>query len=468
MRRLIASPRRRCALAVMTLSAILAGCGGGGDDKPPPPPPPPPVITLSGSALYAERIALSWTTDEINARQAYAIMVDGSVRTTTTQKGYLFTALPDTRYCFVVVVGALPPLGPFVATGPSSNELCLTTPSLPPLASGWSVADAGFGHGAFPAIARRAPGSTAGLYACVACTPDNACPLESAVFGQLGSSGMLLPTFAYPGDACAVTNNASFFGDVDVLTRAGATVAYRQARPDNGMWFFTGATTVAADAAATMAVSMALDDSGRPQVLFGRGGQVYWARREESGLWSVPEVVGDGGVGWRSLAVASDGTVFALLAGVDTVVVRRRDAPGIWTTAYSAGGASAALFARGTGSIVAPASGGVRLAYGRPDGVGYVEWLGGATPWTESRVDAGTRTAAPALAVDLAGEPLIAYGDGQADLRLSRRVGGQWRTDVIDALGDLARQADIEVDGAGVVYILYSDDAGAARLATGR
>jgi len=459
-----------CALAVF-VSWLLAGCGGGGGETTEPVPEPPPTIVLSGRALDAESIALSWVVDDLYFNQAYAITVDGSPYAYTTQKGYYFIAQPDRRYCFTVVVGSLvPPLGAFAAAGPASNEVCITTPSLPPLEPGWNRVDAGLGIGRFPAIARRnavAPGL-------VACNAESVLFAPSmSVFGVFGG-GIVLPPFTFVGESCAVADERQLFGNVHALTRSGAILSIRQAIVSSGSWAFTNDWTIASDADGSSPVSIALNANNLPQVLYGSNGKAYWSQLDAQGQWSAPELVGSGAVGWRSLAVAADGTLFALVSEGTEVRVLKRSAPAAWLTVFSASGAQAAQYLRGNGSIVAPASGGVRVAYRRAasttalPGIGYVEWMGGAAPWTEILVDPGTYVTAPAVAVDLNGEPLIAYGGSGDDLRLARRIGGSWQTVFIDALGALARQTDIEVDSDGLIHILYSDENGPAKLATGR
>ena len=154
------------------LLILLFGCGGGGDDsstvttQPPSPAVPPPSIVLEGRVLDAEQIALSWTVGELYTNQAYAVEVNGSPYDVTKSKGYLFEALPDTSYCFKVVVGVLLPLRPFYAEGPVSNQVCLTTPSLPQLAPGWSIREAGLGTGMNPVIARYGQAPQIGIYGC--------------------------------------------------------------------------------------------------------------------------------------------------------------------------------------------------------------------------------------------------------------------------------------------------------------
>ncbi|MCD6680842.1 MAG: hypothetical protein LT102_09340 [Burkholderiaceae bacterium] len=448
------------------LTVLVAGCGGGGGGaEEQPTPAPAPKVTLSASATDAEKISLGWEADAINANQAYAVTVDGRIFTYTTTLGYAFTAAPDTRYCFTVVVGALaPPMNSFVATGPTSNELCITTPSLPPLAPGWNTSDAGMGNGQFPSIARRAPGTLPGLYACVAKTTG----YGGSVFRMLGSSGVVLPSFAYDGTACAVADNGSFDPILHAATNVGGAMSYRQARPGSGAWSFSGDQAIAANGDFLAPVSLALDASLSAQVLYSGGGQVYWSQQGPAGRWSTPELVGRGQGGWRSLAVAADGNVYALLASERSVQVRRRSGPNTWETVYADDSAAIAMVDRGPGSIVAPAGGGVRLTFRRSTGIAYVEWPGGSGAWSETLLDADASIAAPALAVDLAGEPLIAYGDARGDLRLSRRASGRWSTVCIDALGDLAARTDVEVDGEGAVLILYSDSGGPTKLAIGR
>lgn len=469
---------RLCVLAVF-VSLLLAGCGGGGGGSTEPAPKPPPTIVLSGGALDAESIALSWEVDDLYSNQAYAITVDGSPYTYTTQKGYYFSAQPARRYCFTVMVGSLmPPLGAFAAAGPTSNEVCITTPSLPPLEPGWNKVDAGLGYGKFPAIARR-NASSPGLVACnsefllydLVLLRD-----PSYSFFRVFGGGIVLPMFTVAGGSCAVADERQSWGEVHALTLSSAILSYRQASVFNLSWGFTNDWTIASDADWYSPASIALDANGSPQVLYGSNGKAYWSQLNTQGQWTAPELVGNGTVSWRSLAVAADGVVFALLSEGAEVRVLKRSAPAAWLTVFSASDAQGLQLQslRGIGSIVASASGGVRVAYSRAasttalPGVGYVEWLGGAAPWTETLVDAGTYVAAPAVAVDLNGEPLIAYGGSGSDLRLARRIGGSWQTVFIDALGVLARQTDIEVDSDGLIHILYSDENGPAKLATGR
>lgn len=436
-----------------------------------PVPEPPPTIVLSGRALEAESIALSWEVADLYYNQAYAITVDGSPYAYTTQKGYYFSAQPDRRYCFTVVVGSLvPPLGAFAAAGPTSNEICITTPSLPPLEPGWNTVDAGLGFGKFPAIARRNT-SSPGL---VACNSESVWLAPSmSVFGVFGG-GIVLPPFTFVGESCAVADERQVFGKVHALTRSSVILSYRQASVFNLSWSFTNDWTIASDADGSSPVSIALNANSLPQVLYGSNGKAYWSQLDTQGQWSAPELVGNGTVSWRSLAVAADGAVFALVSEGAEVRVLKRSAPAAWFTVFSASDAQAVQYQRGNGSIVAPASGGVRAVYRKAasttalPGIGYVEWLGGTAPWTETLVDAGTYVTAPAVTVDLAGEPLIAYGGSGDDLRLARRVSDSWQKVFIDALGLLARQTDIEVDSDGLIHILYSDENGPAKLATGR
>ena len=146
--------QRRSFSWTFFLLMFLFGCGGGGggDDsttettQPPPVAVPAPSIVLEGRVLDAEQIALSWTVGELYAYQAYAVQVNGSFHDITRSKGYLFRLcqIPPTvsRSWLVYLL----PLQPFYAQGPVSNQVCLTTPSLPQLAPGWSIREAGLGH----------------------------------------------------------------------------------------------------------------------------------------------------------------------------------------------------------------------------------------------------------------------------------------------------------------------------------
>ncbi len=155
------SVSRGVMIGILLVAAMLLGsCGGGGGGgstvtTQPPPAVPTPSIVLQGRVLNAEEIALSWTVGDLYTNQAYAVEVNGSPNAVTKDKGYLFKASPNTYYCFKIVVGVLLPLLPFHPEGPVSNQVCLTTPSLPQLATGWSIREAGLGNGMNPAIARN-------------------------------------------------------------------------------------------------------------------------------------------------------------------------------------------------------------------------------------------------------------------------------------------------------------------------
>jgi hypothetical protein len=451
------------ALSVF-LIGLLAGCGGGGGSGPAPEAPPPPVIVLEGSALDAEQIVLSWTVGDLYANQAYAVTVNGTLYDVTTSKGYLFHAQPDTNYCFTVVVGSmLLPVLPFSAQGPESNRLCITTPSLPPLAGGWQIRDAGFGFGKFPAIARYGGDPQYGIYACNA--PD---PISGSIFGYLKPFESGANTFSIAASDCGLAPNPSF-GGLHVVTRDGTGIWYRTASLQAGAWYTSGPIPVAADAGS---FSVALDANGAPLILYGKGGRVYLARYA-SGAWTS-ELVGDGYIGWRSLAVAPDGSIFALIgesgltAQPGQLKVLTRGVSG-WTTAFSASNV-APWQARGSGSIVAPAAGDVRVAFrktldaGTSMGVGYLTFSNGA--WSESVIATSAFVSPPAIAVNAAGESLIAWGDEHFDLRLSRGS-VTWQTAYIDALGKLAESTEIEVDVDGNVFILYSDADGPTKVAIG-
>ncbi|MDT3707813.1 MAG: hypothetical protein ROZ09_13400 [Thiobacillus sp.] len=453
------------ALTVV-LIALLAGCGGGGGGGAAPEAPPPPTIVLEGSALDAEQIVLSWTVADLYANQAYAVTVNGTPYDVTTSKGYLFHAQPDRNYCFTVVVGSrVPPVGSFSALGPESNRLCITTPSLPPLAGGWQIRDAGLGFGKLPAIARYEGVPQYGIYACSA--PD---PISGSIFGYLKPFEAGANTFSIAGSDCGLAPNPSA-GGLHVVTRDGSDIWYRTASLNLGVWYTSGPTRVAADAGP---FSVALDTHGSPLVLYGKGGQVYLARYA-AGAWTS-ELVGDGYIGWRSLAVAPDGSIYALIgeSGVTAqpgqLRVLTRGVSG-WTTAATASNV-APWQTRGSGSIVAPAAGDVRVAFrktldaGTSMGVGYLVFSDGA--WSESVIATSAFVSPPAIAVNAAGESLIAWGDEHFDLRLSRGGGGAWQTAYIDALGRLAEATEIEVDVDGNVFILYSDADGPTKVAIGK
>jgi hypothetical protein len=451
------------------LLILLFGCGGGGDDsstvttQPPSPAVPPPSIVLEGRVLDAEQIALSWTVGELYTNQAYAVEVNGSPYDVTKSKGYLFEALPDTSYCFKVVVGVLLPLRPFYAEGPVSNQVCLTTPSLPQLAPGWSIREAGLGTGMNPVIARYGQAPQIGIYGCNALDSNILLgSTGSATFGYLKPTTIdpIAPTFTVAGSPCGIAYDR-LVGGVHAVSRDASGIWYRRASFQLSQWSQTTPVLVAADAGP---FSVAVDLNGTPLILYGKSGQVFLAR-ESGGTWTS-ELVGPGYIGWRSLAIAPDGSIFVLVG--DSGVTEQEGALHVMSRSLS-GWTSVAVATdvapwqtRGSGSIVAPAAGDVRVAFrksfdgGSTKGVGYLVLNNGV--WSEIIIERSAFVSPPAIAVAAAGESLISWGDEHFDLRLSRRSGGIWQTFHIDALGRLAEATDMEVDGDGNIFILYTTD----------
>jgi hypothetical protein len=463
------------------LLILLFGCGSGGDDsstvttQPPPPAVPPPSIVLEGRVLDAEQIALSWTVVDLYTNQAYAVEVNGAFYDATKSDGYLFHALPNTYYCFRVVVGVLVPLVPFYAAGPVSNQVCLTTPSLPPppqLAPGWSIRGAGLGPGMNPAVARYGQAPQYGIYGCNALDSNILLGTSaSATFGYLPplTIDAIAPTFTVAGSPCGIAYDR-VFGGVHAVTRDESGIWYRRAPFQLGQWSQTTPVLVAADAGP---FSVAVDLNETPLILYGKSGQVFLARYN-GGTWTS-ELIGPGFIGWRSLAVAPDGSIFVLVG--DSGVTEQEGALHVMSRSLS-GWTSVAVATdvapwqtRGSGSIVAPAAGDVRVAFrksfdgGSTKGVGYLVLNNGV--WSEIIIERSAFVSPPAIAVAAAGESLISWGDEHFDLRLSRRSGGIWQTFHIDALGRLAEATDIEVDVDGNVFILYTAD-GSVKVAVGK
>ena len=460
------------------LLMLLFGCGGGGDDsstvttQPPPPAVPAPSIVLEGRVLDAEQIALSWTVGDLYTNQAYAVEVNGSLYTVTKSKGYLFEALPDTSYCFKIVVGVLSPLQPFYAEGPVSNQVCLTTPSLPQLATGWSIREAGLGNGMNPAVARYGQAPQYGIYVCNALDPDLLLGATgSATFGYLKPSAIdpVVPTFNIAGSPCGIAYDR-LSGGVHAVTRDESGIWYRSAQFQLGQWSQTTPVLVAADAAP---FSVAVDLNETPLILYGKSGQVFLARYN-GGIWTS-ELIGPGYIGWRSLAVAPDGSIFVLVG--ESGLTEQEGALHVMSRGLS-GWTSVAVVAdvspwqtRGSGSIVAPATGDVRVAFRKSfddgsKGVGYLVLSNGV--WSETIIERSGFVSPPAIAVDAVGESLISWGDEHFDLRLSRRSGGIWQTFHIDALGRLAEATDIEVDVDGNIFILYTVLDSRVKVAVGK
>lgn len=464
------------------LLMLLFGCGGGEDDsstettQPPPPAVPPPSIVLEGRVLDAEQIALSWTVGDLYTNQAYGVEVNGSPYDITKYKSYLFEALPHTSYCFKIVVGVTSTFftTQFYALGPVSNQVCLTTPLPPELAPGWVIRGAGLGPGMNPVIARYGQPPQYGFYGCNALESVDILlgSTASATFGYLKPTTIdpIEPTFTVAGSPCGVAPD-QIFGGVHAVTRDASSIWYRRASFRDGQWFLpTAPDLVAADAGP---FSVAVDLNGTPLILYGKSGQVFLAR-ESGGTWTS-ELIGPGYIGWRSLAIAPDGSIFVLVgeSGVTeeegALHVMSRGLSG-WTSVAVAADVSP-WQTRGSGSIVAPAAGDIRVAFrksfdgGSTKGVGYLVLSNGV--WSETILERSVSVSPPAIAIDAAGESLISWGDEHSDLRLSRRVGGIWQTLLIDALGRLAEATDIEVDVDGNIFILYTADGG-VKVAVGK
>ena len=323
-----------------------------------------------------------------------------------------------------------------------------------------------------PAIARYGQAPQYGIYGCNAL--DSYILLggaASATFGYLKPTTFdpIVPTFTVAGFPCGVGYDR-IFGGVHAVTRDASGIWYRRASFQLDQWFQTTPVLVAADAGS---FSVAVDLNGTPLILFGKSGQVFLAR-EGGGTWTS-ELIGSGYIGWRSLAVAPDGSIFVLVG--DSGVTEQEGALHVMSRSLS-GWTSVAVATdvapwqtRGSGSIVAPAAGDVRVAFrksfdgGTTKGVGYLVLSNGV--WSETIIEPSFFVSPPAIAVDAAGESLISWGDEHSDLRLSRRVGGIWQTFHIDALGGLAEATDIEVDVDGNVFILYTAD-GIVKLAVGK
>jgi hypothetical protein len=476
------SVSRGVMIGILLVAAMLLGsCGGGGGGvtwdssvttQPPPPAVPPPSIVLEGRVLDAEQIALSWTVGDLYTNQAYAVVVNGNPSAVTQSKGYLFAALPQTSYCFKIVVGILFPLRPFYAEGPDSNQVCLTTPSLPQLATGWSIREAGLGNGMNPAIARYGQAPQSGIYGCNALNSEILLgSTGTAIFGYLKPSTIdpIAPTFGVAGSPCGIAYDR-LGGGVHAATRDASGIWYQSASLQLGQWWQTTPVLVAADAGP---FSVAVDLNGTPLILYGKSGQVFLARYN-GGTWTS-ELIGPGYIGWRSLAVAPDGSIFVLVG--ESGLAEQEGALRVMSRGFSGwtGVAIAADVApwqtRGSGSIVAPAAGDVRVAFrksfdgGSTKGVGYLVLKNGV--WSETIIERSAFVSPPALAVDASGESLISWGDEHFDLRLSRRSGGSWQTLHIDALGRLAEATDIEVDVDGNIFILYTVD-GRLKVAVGK
>lgn len=471
------SVSRGVMMGIFLVAAMLLGsCSGGGGDSStvttqPPPAVPTPSIVLEGRVLDAEQISLSWTVGDLYSFQAYAVEVNGSPYDLTKYEGYLFHALPNTYYCFRVVVGVLVPLRPFYAAGPVSNQVCLTTPSLLQLAPGWSIREAGLGTGMNPAIARYGQAAQYGIYGCNALDSDFLLGSSgSAFFGYLKPFDPIAPTFGVAGSPCGIAYDP-IFGGVHAVTRDESGIWYRRAPFQLGQWSQTTPVLVSADAGP---FSVAVDLNGTPLILYGKSGQVFLARYN-GGTWTS-ELIGPGYIGWRSLAVAPDGSIFVLVGEssgmteqVGALRVMSRGLSG-WTSVAVAKDV-VPWQTRGSGSIVAPTPGDVRVAFrksfdGGSKGVGYLVLSNGV--WSETIIERSGFVSPPAIAVDAAGESLISWGDEHFDLRLSRRSGGIWQTFHIDALGRLAEATDIEVDVDGNIFILYTVLYGRVKLAVGK
>jgi hypothetical protein len=314
--------------------------------------------------------------------------------------------------------------------------------------------------GRFPTIARYSDGY--GIFACNAGNPY-LWPNEVALSGYLEPLYTIANTFPIAGNACSAAFDIGL-SELHTVIGDGSSIRYLVAYFQLGQWG-TSTPELIANASGPFTIELYHYE---PFILYELNGQVYLASGG-SGHWTS-EFVAEGYVGWRSLAIAPDGKIYALIGQADQLRILSRGSTG-WTIEFTVSGVPSHS-TRGSGSIIAPVAGDVRVAFrksvdgGTSMGVGYVALAGSI--WNESLVTTSAYVSPPAIAVSAIGETLISWGDEHQDLRLSRGNLGSWQDLYIDALGVLAEQTDIGVDSSGNIFILYSDFNGPAKVAVGQ
>ncbi len=164
------------------------------------------------------------------------------------------------------------------------------------------------------------------------------------------------------------------------------------------------------------AVSGALDSQGRAHVAYvvsGDGGaELRYAVQEEAG-WAIA-TVDAGDLGYAALALDAEGRPYI---------------------AYATGVASDAQVRLSLASLEAETN---AWAVESIDGPGAGRW--------------------PALVIDPAGQPVIAYFDARAsDLRVARRTEFGWAPETVDPVGDVGYCPALALDAGGLPHVVYID-----------
>jgi hypothetical protein len=290
-------------------------------------------------------------------------------------------------------------------------------------------------------------------------TESDASPPVDAVAPSDGSS-----KDGAAGDAGGDANDGSPPSDSGADVDAGPCVAVD--------WATELATT---DKTTHLEGTTAVDPSGGVHTSCTQlGAGLRYAHRAPDGGWSVEQAPFTGAPNYNALALGPDGKIH--LAYRDTATVSLavryavRDTNGTWTPGVIFAGENPVY-----PSIVASASGRIHVAFQPGDGktVGY-EYKDPGGAWTAiERFDTGVLADNVTLDVDGAGGLYVAYTDAfTRSIKYAHRAAqGAWAIEVVEAAGNggTGGPRSLVVDAGGVVHLAYATSAGLvyARRANG-
>ena len=221
-----------------------------------------------------------------------------------------------------------------------------------------------------------------------------------------------------------------------------------------------------------MRPAIAVDATGAVHLAWINHGLRY-ARRAPTGGWTFTDLWP---ATWQpSIAIGPDGTPHIVVVESNGTVRHFVKPPGSpWTNDVVAGPdwgvpaqADVALDAFGRPRVIyternplADWDAPNRLHYVRNDGAG----------WQREPIDVGsTMKAYPALAIDPAGNPLVAWQRWHDyDLVVSTRNGGTWSNETVDAAGEAGHGIDAAFDATGAPWVVTSTGGSGLRLAKGQ
>ena len=213
--------------------------------------------------------------------------------------------------------------------------------------------------------------------------------------------------------------------------------------------------------------SVEVGGSGKPQMCFDAGTPVVtqgldYAVRD-AGVWSYETVDVHGSSGILKLdgqgvphIVYWDGARAALVHAI-------RVGPAAWDTTTVPAPAPLGSYAFALGSDGRARVAVTSLHSAPPDqkALRYLEQQPDGS-WTMDVADASPGDKVePSLALDPAGDPVIAYNDqGALDLKVAYRKGGAWTSQIVDGAGNTGYYASLAVDSHARPVVSFQTDAG--------